>query len=52
MREGETLLKGARKALGEDDPVFHSLWQAVRSGRESEAAIADYVEKGKIIEEF
>ena len=52
VREGETLLKGARKALGEDDPVFHSLWQAVRSGRESEAAIADYVEKGKIIEEF
>ena len=52
VRQGEALLKKACQALGEDDPVSHSLLQAVHSGRESEAAIADYVEKGKIIEAF
>jgi hypothetical protein len=52
VRQGEALLKKARQALGDDDPVSHSLLQAVHSARESESAIADYVEKGKIIEEF
>ena len=52
VRRGEALLQEVRDSLGEDDPVFHSLWQAVHSGRDSEAAIATYVEKGKIIEEF
>ena len=52
VRKGEILLKEVRETLGEDDPVYHHLWQAIQSGRESEAAIADYVEKGKIIEDF
>ena len=52
VRKGEVLLKEVRQTLGEDDPVYQSLWQAIHSGRESEAAIAAYVEKGKIIEEF
>ncbi len=52
MRKGEVLLNEVRQTLGEDDPVYQSLWQAIHSGRESEATIAEYVEKGKIIEEF
>jgi hypothetical protein len=52
VRQGEVLLKEVRQTLGKDDPVYHSLWQAIHSGQESEATIADYVEKGKIIEEF
>ena len=52
VRNGETLLQNVRESLGEDDPVYHNLWQAVHIGREAEAAIKDYVEKGKIIEEF
>ncbi len=52
VRQGEVLLKEVRETLSEDDPVYRRLWQAIHSGRESEAAIADYVEKGKIIEEF
>ena len=52
VRKGELLLKEVRQTLGEDDPVYQSLWHAIHSGRESEAAITDYVEKGKIIEEF
>ena len=52
VEQGEVLLEKVRRTLGEDDPVYHSLMQAVHSGRVSEAAIADYVEKGKIIEEF
>lgn len=51
-RRGEALLKEVRQTLGEDDPVYHSLWQTVHGARESEAEIAAYVEKGKIIEEF
>ncbi|MBL0713043.1 MAG: hypothetical protein JJV98_05020 [Desulfosarcina sp.] len=52
VRQGEALLEGVRQTLGEDDPVYHSLRQTIHSGREAEAAIAEYVEKGKIIEEF
>jgi hypothetical protein len=52
VRQGEVLLKEVRQTLGKDDPVYHSLWQAIHSGQESEATIADYVEKGKIIEDF
>jgi hypothetical protein len=52
VRDGEALLEGVRQALGEDDPVYRRVRQAVQSGLESEAAIADHVEKGKIIEEF
>jgi hypothetical protein len=52
VRDGEALLEGVRQALGEDDPVYRRLRPAVQSGLESEAAIADYVEKGKIIEAF
>ncbi|MGD9097305.1 MAG: hypothetical protein PVF97_04410, partial [Desulfobacterales bacterium] len=52
VRQGEVLLKEVRQTLGEDDPVYQSLWQAIHGSRESEANIAAYVEKGKIIEEF
>jgi hypothetical protein len=51
-RRGESLLKDVRAALGEDDPVYRRLVQAIQATRESEAAIAEYVEKSKIIEEF
>jgi hypothetical protein len=51
-RQSEKILEESRELLGPDDPVCISIENAVNACRNSHRDIADYVEKGKIIEEF
>lgn len=50
--EGENLLSKAAKDLGEDDPIVDKLETAMSVYRNALGAIAAFIEKGKIIEEF
>jgi len=52
VRHGEALLDKTAEALGLDDPLFLNLRQVVERGRAAEAEIADFVERGKIIETY
>jgi hypothetical protein len=50
--EGENLLLKAAKDLGTDDPIVDKLETAMSVYRNALDAIAHFVERGKIIEEF
>ena len=52
LRMGEQMLKKSQRLLGEDDPVCEKLENAMKSCRSTYGSIAEFVEKGKIIEEF
>jgi hypothetical protein len=52
VRHGEALLDKTAEALGPDDPLFLNLRQVVERGQAAEAEIADFVERGKIIESY
>ena len=50
--EGENLLSKAAKDLGADDPIVDKLETAMSVYRNVLDAIAHFIERGKIIEEF
>jgi uncharacterized protein (UPF0147 family) len=50
--EGENLLLKAEKDLGADDPIVDKLETAMSVYRNALGAIAAFIERGKIIEEF
>ena len=50
--EGEKLLLAAEKDLGPDDPVVDKLSTAMSVYRNALAGIDNFIERGKIIEEF
>jgi hypothetical protein len=50
--EGENLLSRADKMLGSDDPVVNKLKTAMSVYRNAFDDIADFIDKGKILEEF
>jgi hypothetical protein len=52
VRQGERVLAKIEKSLGGDDPVYHGYRQALRSLKQAEQEIADYIEKGKSIEAY
>jgi len=52
LRHGEKILDKSRAQLGEDDPVFSQLENAIKGCRNTYNAVHDFVEKGKIIEDF
>jgi len=49
---GEKILAKAEKELGADDPIVDRLAMAVAAYRHALDAIENYIEKGKILEEF
>ena len=52
VRQGERVLAKIEKSLGDDDPVCHGYRQALRSLKQAEQEIGDYIERGKIIEAY
>ena len=50
--DGLKLLQKSRRLLGEEDPVFIKLEAAVKTLVSTRDNVEDFVEKGKIIEEF
>lgn len=52
FREGENLMLKAAKDLGADDPIVDKLETAMSVYRNALAAIASFIERGKIIEDF
>ena len=50
--EGEELLSKAEKMLGVDDPIVNKLETAIAGYKNALDGIANFIEKGKIIEEF
>lgn len=52
FRSGENLLVKARNDLGEDDPVYIHLEDAMSGLYHAHKNIESFIEKGKIIEEF
>ena len=52
LRQGEKILKKSRTYLGEDDPVFDQLENAIKGCRNAYNTVHNFVEKGKIIEGF
>jgi hypothetical protein len=52
VRQGEAVLAKIKATLGDDDAVYHGYRQALRSLKQAEQEIADYIEKGKIIEAY
>lgn len=52
LKQGEKILAKSRAHLGEDDPVFDRLKNAMKGYRNSYSAVHEFVEKGKIIEDF
>ena len=52
VRQGQAVLAKIEAALGDDDPVYHGYRQALRSLQQAEREIADYIEKGEIIEAY
>ena len=50
--QGEKILEKSRRQLGEDDPVSDRLKNAVKGCRNTYNAVNEFVEKGKIIEDF
>jgi hypothetical protein len=52
LAEGKRLLADAREALGEDDPLYSELKRAIIVLQNAGADMADFIEKGKMIENF
>ena len=52
VTEGKKLLAKARKFLGHDDPVTEELESGVAVGEATLQKIDDFIEKGKVIEQF
>lgn len=52
LNQGEELLEKSGKLLGEDDPVYNDLENAIAVARNMKKNIRSFVEKGEIIEEF
>ena len=52
FKQGEELLKKSRKLLGEEDPVYNHLENAMAVTRNVKKNIQSFVERGEIIEEF
>jgi len=52
LMQGEKILEKSRAHLGEDDPVFDRLENAIKGCRNTYSAVHEFVEKGKIIENF
>ncbi|SPD71844.1 conserved hypothetical protein [uncultured Desulfobacterium sp.] len=50
--QGEEILEKAKSALGEDDPVSDRLETALAAYRNGQRDISDFIERGRIIEEF
>ena len=50
--EGEELLAKAEEMLGTDDPIVHKLQTALSVYKNAYEDIANFIERGKIIEEF
>jgi hypothetical protein len=52
LEQGEEILKKSRKLLGEEDPVYNNLENAMTVTRNVQKSIKSFVERGAIIEEF
>ncbi|MBW1829139.1 MAG: hypothetical protein JRI74_06935 [Deltaproteobacteria bacterium] len=52
LEQGEEMLKKSRKLLGEEDPVYNNLENAMTVTRNVQKNIKSFVERGAIIEEF
>ena len=52
LEQGEEILKKSRKLLGEEDPVYNNLENAMAVTRNVQKNIESFVERGEIIEEF
>lgn len=52
LEQGEEMLNNARKLLGEEDPVYNNLENAMTVTRNVQKNIKSFVERGAIIEEF
>jgi hypothetical protein len=52
LEQGEEILNNARKLLGEEDPVYNNLENAMTVTRNVQKNIKSFVERGAIIEEF
>jgi hypothetical protein len=52
LDQGEKLLKKSKERLGEDDPVYARLKSSFSALISAYQHIGDYVERGKIIEDF
>jgi len=52
LEQGEEILKNSRKVLGEEDPVYNNLENAMTVTRNVQKNIKSFVERGAIIEEF
>jgi predicted transcriptional regulator len=52
LEQGEAILKKSRKLLGEEDPVYNNLENAMTVTRNVQKSIKSFVERGAIIEEF
>jgi hypothetical protein len=52
LERGEEMLKKSRKLLGEEDPVYNNLENAMTVTRNVQKSIKSFVERGAIIEEF
>ena len=50
--KGEDLLSRAENMLGTDDPIVHKLETAIVGYKNALEGIANFIERGKIIEEF
>ncbi len=52
LGQGQKILEKAKRALGEDDPVYEKLEPAIKTLFSTCKNIESYVEKGRIIEDF
>ena len=49
---GEQILNAGRDALGEEDPVFDEFARAMTNLMSARESITDFIDKGRIIEQF
>ena len=52
IKDAKRILKTARDALGEEDPVYERLKLIIHAYENGYASIQSYIERGKIIEKF
>ena len=52
LNQGEELLEKSGNLLGEDDPVYHDVENAIAVARNMKNNIQSFVERGEMIEEF
>jgi len=52
LKQGEKILKGSKKLLGEDDPVFDKFKSSMTAFQNTHHGIRSFIEKGEIIEKF